>query len=113
MLRDPSSPVQTMSAWSNWLSSRPFEWQFRAPPAGVENVRRQLLALLDDCEGFEVDRLRWRLHMAERAQELWLLRDALFQVVSTQHCQSLAMQRIADVVPAFRQVLPAHLVGRA
>jgi len=102
-----------MSAWSSWLNSRPFEWQFRAPPAGVETVRNQLLALLDDCEGFEVDRLRWRLHMAERAQELWLLRDAVFQVVSSQHCQALAMQRMEGVVPAFRQVLPAHLVGRA
>lgn len=102
-----------MSAWSSWLASRPFEWQFRAPPAGVENLRRQLLALLDDCEGFEADRLRWRLHMAERAQELWFMRDAVFQVVASQHCQALAVERIQALVPAFRQVLPAGLVGRA
>ena len=102
-----------MAAWSSWLNSHPFEWQFRAPPAGVESVRRELLAALDDCEGFEADRLRWRLHTAERAQELWLLRDAVFQVVASQHCQSLAMQRIDALVPVFRQVLPARLVGRA
>lgn len=99
-----------MSAWSTWLPSRPFEWQFRAPTAGVEAVRRQLLAVLEDCEGFEVDRLRWRLHMAERAEELWLLRDAVFQAVSTQHCQAQAVQRINGLVPFFRQVLPARLL---
>ena len=27
-----------MSAWSTWLPSSPFEWQFRAPAAGVDAV---------------------------------------------------------------------------
>lgn len=102
-----------MPAWSSWLQTRPFEWQFRAPQQGVEALREQLLAVLDDCQGFEADRLRWRLHTAERAQELWLLRDGVFQVVSHQHCQAQAMERIAGLGPAFRRVLPAGLVGRA
>ena len=102
-----------MAAWTSWINSNPFEWQFRAPPAGVESVRHQLLAVLDDCEGFEVDRVRWRLHMAERAQELWLLRDAVFQVVASQHCQAQAMERIDGLGPVFRKVLPAGLVSRA
>ncbi|MBC5784776.1 hypothetical protein H8N03_17635 [Ramlibacter sp. USB13] len=102
-----------MAAWSSWLHSNPFEWQFRAPPAGVESIREQLLAVLDDCQGFEVDRVRWRLHMAERPQELWLLRDAVFQVIASQHCQAQAIERIQGLVPAFRQVLPARLVGPA
>jgi hypothetical protein len=100
------------SARTSWLNSNPFEWQFRAPPAGVESVRRQLLAVLDDCQGFEVDRVRWRLHMAERAQELWLLRDAVFQVISSQHCQAQAAERINELVPAFQRVLPGHLLQR-
>lgn len=101
-----------MAFWTGWPDSLPFEWHFRAPPAGVEFVRQQLLGVLDDCEGFEVDRVRWRLHTAERAQELWLLRDAVFQVVAMQHCQSLAAERIQGLVPAFRRVLPEQLVGR-
>lgn len=101
-----------MAAWSSWLNSNPFEWQFRAPPAGVESIREQLLAVLDDCQGFEVDRVRWRLHMAERAQELWLLRDAVFQAIASQHCQAQAIERIEGLVPAFLQVLPPRLIGR-
>jgi hypothetical protein len=99
-----------MSAWTSWLPSRPFEWHFRAPVAGVEAIRRQSLAVLEDCAGFEVDRLRWRLYTAERAEELWLLRDSVFQAVSTQHCQAQAVQRINGLVPFFRDVLPARLL---
>jgi hypothetical protein len=101
-----------MASWKQWLHSRPFEWQFRPPQAGIETVRRQLLAVLDDCAGFECDRLRWRLHTAECAQELWLLRDAVFQVVAHQHCQAQAAERINGLVPAFRHVLPAGLLLR-
>jgi hypothetical protein len=101
-----------MASRTRWFQSTPLDWQLRAPPAGVESLRHQLLAVLDDCQGFEVDRLRWRLHMAERPQELWLLRDAVFQAVSSEHCQAQAIERIDGLVPAFQQVLPASLVGR-
>jgi hypothetical protein len=99
-----------MASWKKWLPSRPVEWQIQPPEAGVESLRHELLAVLDDCTGFECDRLRWRLHTAERPQEFWLLRDAVFQVVSSQHCQDQAVQRINGLVPAFRQLLPAHLL---
>ena len=101
-----------MAAWKNWLASRPCEWQFRPTPAGVEDVRQKLLSVLDDCQGFECERLRWRVHMAESAQELWLLRDAVFQVVSSQHCQAQAVDRINGLVPEFEAVLPARQLTR-
>ena len=102
-----------MAFWTPRIQSMPIDCQLLSPPAGVETLRRQLLAVLDDCQGFEVDRVRWRLHTAERAQELWLLRDAVFQAVASEHCQEQAMERIAGLVPAFREVLPAGLVARA
>ncbi|HEX2546865.1 MAG TPA: hypothetical protein VHL79_18425 [Ramlibacter sp.] len=101
-----------MAAWKNWLNSRPLEWQIRPPHAGVETVRRQLLAVLDDCHGFECDRLRWRVHTAERPQELWLLRDAVYQVVASQHCQAQAAERINQLVPVFQSVLPERMLTR-
>lgn len=101
-----------MAAWKKWLNSRPFEWQFRPTQAGIEALRRRLLALLDDCDGFEVGRLRWRLHTAESAQELWLLREGIFQVVARQHCQAQAIERINALVPAFRSLLPARALSQ-
>jgi hypothetical protein len=101
-----------MAAWKKWLHSRPFEVQMPAPQAGVEKVRRELLSVLDDCDGLESERLRWRLHTAECAQDLWLLRGATFQVVASQHCQSQATERINGLLPAFERVLPARMVSR-
>ena len=101
-----------MAAWKKRLHHSGFEWQFRPTPAGVESVRQQLLTVLDDCQGFECDRLRWRVHTAERAQELWLLRDAVFQAVASQHCQAQAAERINQLVPAFQTVLPERMLTR-
>lgn len=97
-----------MASWQQWLNSRPCDWHFRPTEAGVEAVRRQLLAILDDCEGFECERLRWRLHTAESAQDLWLLRGSVFQAISTQHCQAQAAERLDGLASAFRAVLPGR-----
>lgn len=101
-----------MASRKTWLHSSPFEWQFQPTGPAVEAVRQHVLGVLDDCRGFECDRLRWRVHMAERAQELWLLRDAVFQVVASQHCQAQAVERINALVPAFAAVLPARTLTR-
>jgi len=102
-----------MESWKQWLPGCPVDWQLRPPEAGVEAMRRQLLAILDDCHGTDCDRLRWRLHTAERAQELWLLRDQVFQVVLAQHCLQQAHERVDGLLAAFGQLLPARLTGRA
>lgn len=101
-----------MGSWLQWLDSRPTEWPLRPVEAGLEAVRRQLLAVLDDCHGFECDRLRWRVHMAERPQELWLLRDAAFQAVASQHGRALAAERLEGLVPAFRALLSSAFLTR-
>jgi hypothetical protein len=97
-----------MPAWNHWLQSPPVHPQIRQTQAEVEAVRLLLLHLLDDCEGFDCERLRWRLHTCECAQDLWLLRGAIFQAVSTQHCQEQATERINELVPAFERVLPGR-----
>jgi hypothetical protein len=99
-----------MDSWKQWLPG--CDCQLRPPEAGVEDVRRQLLAILDDCDGTDCDRLRWRLHTAERPQELWLLRDQVFQVVASQHCLAQANERIDSLLGAFRAVLPGSMPGR-
>jgi hypothetical protein len=102
-----------MASRHEWPHSLPIDWQFRPTSAAVEDVRRQLLAVLDDCLGFECDRVRWRVHTAECAQELWLLRDAVFEAVAAQHCRGDALARMEQVKPAFQQVLPERLLQGA
>lgn len=98
-----------MAAWKNWPLS---EAHIPVRDAGVETIRQQVLALLDECEGYECERLRWRLHTAECARDLWLLRGALFQLLSSQHCQTHAAERINALVPAFQREMPARAVTR-
>lgn len=102
-----------MAAWKKWLSSLPsFEPEDSTLQFGIEDVRAQVLKVLDDCKGSESERLRWRLHSASSAQDLWMLRGAIFQIVSNQHCQAEAAERINALVPMFRDLLPAGLVSR-
>jgi hypothetical protein len=103
----------TMAAWKKWLSSFPsFEPEDSALQLGIEDVRAQVLKVLDDCTGSEAERLRWRLYSASSAHDLWMLRSAIFQLVSHQHCQSEAAMRINALVPMFVELLPPGLVSR-
>lgn len=81
------------------------------PEAAVEAVRHQLLALLDDCEGFDCERLRWRLHTAESARDLWLLRGAVCETLTREHCSKQAQDRLDGLLPAFERVLPARYLS--
>jgi len=101
-----------MAAWNAWGRARPEPLSMHPPSAGIEAVRAQVLATLDDCAGPDCQRLRWRLHTAESARDLWLLRGPVFQIVASQHCQSLAAERINALIPAFEQVLPTAMVTR-
>ena len=99
--------------WTNWLSSGPDPLPVLArPPAAVESVRQQILGLLEDCQGVDCERLRWRLHTAECAQDLWMLRGPLFQVIASQHCQSQAAERVNGLLPAFQELLPQRMLSR-
>ncbi|WP_374665895.1 hypothetical protein [Ramlibacter sp.] len=93
-----------MSTWTRWLSSLGSHDTpaLPSPPAiELEEARQQAIASLADCRGSESERLRWRLRQAASAQELWLLRAAIFQQVACQHCQSQAAERIRALEPAF------------
>ncbi|QJW85291.1 hypothetical protein HK414_23565 [Ramlibacter terrae] len=76
------------------------------PDAALESIRHQLLAMLDDCDSFDCERLRWRLHTADCAQDLWLLRTAVRDMVAAQHCGGQATERVDRLEGAFRRVLP-------
>ena len=104
-----------MSNWTRWLSSLGHQdtpTHTAAPTADLEDARRQAIASLADCRGSESERLRWRLRHATTAQELWLLRAAIFQQIACQHCQAQAAARIEALAPAFEGLLGARLRTR-
>jgi hypothetical protein len=100
-----------MAAWKKWLSSQSGEL---AEPDGMElnDVRAAVLATLRDCDGAACERMRWRLQAAQTAQDMWLLRSEIFQMVSAQHCQAVAASRINALLPAFEQHLPTRMLTK-
>ncbi|MBI5277529.1 MAG: hypothetical protein HY854_13825 [Burkholderiales bacterium] len=101
-----------MSAWSSWLSSLSANDVDDIPAIGVEELRRQALAMLSDCAGAQCDRVRNRLQTARTAHDLWLARSEIFQLVAHQHCQSQAVARINELLPAFEGWVPRDLLVR-
>ena len=73
-------------------------------------LRQLTLALLHDCSGTACERLRLRIRGARNAQELWMIRSEVFQLIASQHCQSQAARRINELLPAFEGWLPARLL---
>jgi hypothetical protein len=101
-----------MTGWTQWLPSSHDPTPLHRPPRGVEAVRQEILSILDDCAGTECERLRWRLHTAECAQDLWMLRGPLFQVIASQHCQAQAAERVNGLQASFQEILPRARVDR-
>lgn len=64
-------------------------------------IREAMLSAMNDCESSGADRLRQRLYQARAPQELWLLRNDIYQLVSQRHSQSEAAQRINALIPVF------------
>lgn len=74
-------------------------------------IRQQLVHSVADCTSQTAQRLRSRIDQARSPQELWLLRNDAFQVISQQHDQSIAAERINDLIQCFEGWLePKQLV---
>lgn len=65
---------------------------------------------IDDCEGIQVERLRHQIDKARNVQELWMLRNDAYQLVSQQHNQSQAAERINRLLSVFEGwIAPSQL----
>jgi hypothetical protein len=99
-----------MAAWKKWLNSQPFAIIEETEPMTLDEIRMQVMATLAGCDGPMCERMRWRMDSARTAQDLWLLRGEIFQLVSSQHCQAVAAARINGLIPAFEGSLPPRML---
>ncbi|HMM85927.1 hypothetical protein [Azohydromonas sp.] len=91
-------PPTSRGAW--W--SRLHGWlRGDAPLAGaadtLDPVRREFAACIDDAASVQAGTLLMRINTARSLRELWHLRAALYHVVSLQHSQFVAEQRLAQL----------------
>ncbi len=99
--------------------ARIFRWataphQRRPRAASLQDlalIRKQLMRCVADCTSQSAQRLRAKIDDARTAQELWLLRNDAFQLISQQHSQATAAERINALIQCFEGWLePRQLV---
>jgi len=78
----------------------------------LQNIRTELLQCIADCEGLPAVRLRHKIDTAKSGQELWLLRNDAYQLVSQRHTQAVAAERINALINSFHGVLDSRQLVR-
>jgi hypothetical protein len=77
----------------------------------LAGIRTHLLQAIEDCLDQQALRLRKKIESARTPQELWMLRNDAFQLISQQHNQSVAAERINALIQIFEGWLePKQLV---
>ncbi len=75
----------------------------RRPPRlkDLQPIRSALLQCIIDCDNVPALRLRHKIGQAKTAQELWLLRNDAYQLISQQTSQTVAAERINALITHF------------
>ena len=77
----------------------------------LARIRRHLERSIEDCPGTPATRLRKQIDQAHTPQELWLLRNDAYQLISQRHNQSVAAERINRLIQDFEGWLePKQLI---
>lgn len=67
----------------------------------LESVRSALMVAVHDCTGLPAQHLQLKIRSARTHRDLWMLRSDAYRLISLQHCQSVANQRIDDLLHLF------------
>ncbi len=104
--RDPSdrpeNPLITTIARIIRVSLKPgFRKSRTASLKDLATIRKALLLAFEDCANLPAQRLRLKIENTKTPRELWMLRNDIYQVISQQHDQSIAADRINGLVKVF------------
>ena len=96
----PSLGHASSGGWRGMI----FGWLMRSPAtggllerSGLEAVREDFLASIDDLDSRDVEHLRRQIESARSLRELWHLRAAVYRVVAVSLSQSHAEARLAGL----------------
>jgi uncharacterized protein (DUF2342 family) len=78
----------------------------------LQSIRSALLQCVADCDGASVQRLRHKIAHSQTAQDLWLLRNDAYQLISQQTSQTVAAERINALLAVFEGWVEARQLVR-
>jgi hypothetical protein len=74
----------------------------------LPQVRTALLRAIEDCDGQNAERLQHQIRHARNHRDLWMLRSDAYRLIALQHCQSIAEQRIRQLLHLFEGRVAPH-----
>ena len=75
-------------------------------------IRQALLDCLADCDSTNAQRLRDKIGQTQTPQDLWLLRNDAYQIISQRHNQTVAAERINALIVRFQGWIDAKQLVR-
>ena len=70
-------------------------------PSDLPTARSALLTAIGDCSGLPAEQLRLKIRSARDHRDLWRMRSEVYHLISMQHCQSVAEDRLRPLVHLF------------
>ena len=83
------------------IRQRPSPSENSGRASAIPEVRSAMHLSVRDCHGKPMARLHARIAQAASHGELWALRTEVYHLISTCHCQSVAVERIRALTPLF------------
>lgn len=110
-MRPENRLITSIARWLGVRTAPRKRSPHRATLKDLAGIRNHLLQAIDDCLDQPALRLRTKIESARTPQELWMLRNDAFQLISQQHNQSVAAERINALIQFFEGWLePKQLV---
>lgn len=78
----------------------------------IQTIRSALLQCVADCDGVPVHRLRHKIEHSQSIQDLWLLRNDAYQLISQATSQTVAAERINALLEVFEGWVEARQLVR-
>lgn len=76
------------------------------PASDLHTARSALLGAIQDCQGLAAQQIRLRIQGARHHRDLWQLRSEAYHLIALQHCQSVADDRLREIVHLFEGWVP-------
>ena len=78
----------------------------------VSQVKLKFELAIQDLQGKEVERLRYKIRGMREVRELWMLRSDVHELISKQQDQKVAAKAINDLLPCFEGWMPAQQLAK-
>lgn len=89
-----------------------FTPRHHARKADLATIRKALLLCMEECSSATALRLRSKIAHAQSPQELWMLRNDAYQLISQRHDQAIAAERINGLIQVFEGCLEPKQIVR-